>query len=295
MTSAEVRKSLVDAIRLDLVGPGEGPGNEAEVLAEPPSRWYLTGFLVPTEASAEQRSDEAGADELAQTSDGRGDDNSAPEPAAARRSYFPSAIGMSFFVAAGVKKLVVTARWGDYEPIRPDPTRRSDVKPRSLEAGTASRADRGDAPLRDRSAARDRGAREQGTDAGHVDPRRSRRERGRRVAEGDAVGVVVPRQPAEACRRRGARRRLRLSGPARGRMHRGVRRPAQSAVAPERGLGRIALRRAVPRCLRIRRRPQHRDRRRRRRRKVPDAADGMDSLGRGGACRPPPRSRGSSC
>jgi hypothetical protein len=50
-TSLEIRDTLVDALRLDLIGPSPGHALEAEVLEQHPSRWYLTGFLVPTGAS----------------------------------------------------------------------------------------------------------------------------------------------------------------------------------------------------------------------------------------------------
>jgi len=47
MKPVEVRGQLVEALRLDLVGPDNGSDLEAEVLTQAPSRWYLTGFLVP--------------------------------------------------------------------------------------------------------------------------------------------------------------------------------------------------------------------------------------------------------
>jgi len=51
--SAEIRRDLVRALRLDLVGPGREDDDLArEVLPQAPSRWYLTGFLVPYEAPA---------------------------------------------------------------------------------------------------------------------------------------------------------------------------------------------------------------------------------------------------
>ena len=60
----EVRSQLVDALRLDLVGPENGTDLEAEVLPQAPSRWYLTGFLVPLEAGEAQKSDETANDDL---------------------------------------------------------------------------------------------------------------------------------------------------------------------------------------------------------------------------------------
>jgi hypothetical protein len=55
MTSAQVRSKLVEALRLDLVGPGVNLGDAQEALSQAPSRWYLTGFLVPLGAKPEQR------------------------------------------------------------------------------------------------------------------------------------------------------------------------------------------------------------------------------------------------
>jgi len=66
MQSAEVRSKLVDALRLDLVGPADGLGDTNEVLPRAPSRWYLTGLLVPIEAAQAQRTDEQNTDELDQ-------------------------------------------------------------------------------------------------------------------------------------------------------------------------------------------------------------------------------------
>ena len=49
MTSAEVRERLVDALILDLIGPIADPSRVSERLEQSPSRWYLTGFLVPND------------------------------------------------------------------------------------------------------------------------------------------------------------------------------------------------------------------------------------------------------
>ena len=61
--SATVRDHLIDALQLDLIGPeletDDGP-HAYETLPQAPSRWYLTGFLVPFEAPDEQRYDEDG-------------------------------------------------------------------------------------------------------------------------------------------------------------------------------------------------------------------------------------------
>jgi hypothetical protein len=122
MTSAQVRSKLVEALRLDLVGPGTNLGEQQEVLPQAPSRWYLTGFLVPLGAKAEQRTDETADDDLEQAGDGGAADEDVPtEKASARPRYFPSSIGASVIVPAGTKGMRVIVRWGDYRRSKEPP------------------------------------------------------------------------------------------------------------------------------------------------------------------------------
>ena len=59
-----------------------------EVLPQAPSKWYLTGFLVPFEAPAEERTDDDGADELDEVpAADEGDVDSPPERPSARRFF----------------------------------------------------------------------------------------------------------------------------------------------------------------------------------------------------------------
>ncbi|MDB5310763.1 MAG: Helicase-like protein [Gemmataceae bacterium] len=118
MTTADVREKLVHALGMDLVGPDrDDVALHDEVLPQAPSRWYLTGFLVPTDADEAEKSDETadeGSDELGA---GAGaDDEATPEPAAARKAPFTSSMGMSLLVPKETKELHVTVRWGDYRP-----------------------------------------------------------------------------------------------------------------------------------------------------------------------------------
>jgi hypothetical protein len=113
MKAVEVRGKLVEALELDLVGP-TGLGDLAEVLPQSPSRWYLTGFLVPIGAEKEQRSDEAAQEDLDQAGEfGGTDDDVPPEKLAARQRYLPSSIGLSVLLPATASKLQVTVTWGD--------------------------------------------------------------------------------------------------------------------------------------------------------------------------------------
>ena len=118
-TSVEVRENLVDALKLDLIGPGAGHELASERLPvyEAPSNWYLTGFLIPSGTPAAQSGSRDGEDD-------DGDLEEVPERAglteesnedrkAAKKAFFPSSMGLSFL--AGDPTFQVTVRWGDYE------------------------------------------------------------------------------------------------------------------------------------------------------------------------------------
>ena len=81
-------------------------------------------------------------------SDAGGDDDAAPEPAAARRAFFPSSMGLSLLVPRDAKELRVTVRWGDYQPpIKPADCRATAAvrladKHRSIRAQLFGPADR---------------------------------------------------------------------------------------------------------------------------------------------------------
>ena len=116
MTGLEVRRELIDALQLDLVGPHNDLGVLDEVLPQAPARWYLTGFIVPLDAEATQRADEDGSDDVDQAPEAAGvDDATPPEPTSARQRYLPSSIGLSVLVSDATKKLHVTVCWGDYK------------------------------------------------------------------------------------------------------------------------------------------------------------------------------------
>jgi hypothetical protein len=122
--SAEVRDRLVDALQLDLVGPDADDPSHAryaqeQLPARRPSNWYLTGFLVPFEAPAP---DDTASEQLdVATSGGAADDDTTPERASTRRAPFPSAIGISLLIPAGIDRVEVDVTWGDYTPDEPPP------------------------------------------------------------------------------------------------------------------------------------------------------------------------------
>lgn len=120
INSLEIRRSLVDALQIDLIGPVGALGDHAEILPQSPSRWYLTGFLVPTEADEGQRCDPTSNDELDQAAEPAGiDDDDSPEKPAARRSYLPSSMGVSVLVPATLHDVQAVVRYGEYLRVEP--------------------------------------------------------------------------------------------------------------------------------------------------------------------------------
>ena len=73
-TSLDVRERLVEALKLDLVGPWAGHVLAEERLRgwERPSNWYLTGFLIPAGTSPEKSGDGDEDDDLGEIPESAG-------------------------------------------------------------------------------------------------------------------------------------------------------------------------------------------------------------------------------
>ena len=108
-TSAQIRQQLVDALQLDLIGPGwDDVERRHERLPQPPSIWYTTGFLVPKtfqeeagrppEGNAPSYADQAGEDPSNDASirqeQREGDDyaTGSQEGSSSKRNWFPRPI-----------------------------------------------------------------------------------------------------------------------------------------------------------------------------------------------------------
>ena len=118
-TPRDVRAHLIEALRLDLIGPRPGHPPHAhyaeEVLPLAPSKWYLTGFLVPHEAPLSERADDDGDDQLDELGAlPQADDDTTPEETTARKAHFPSSMGLSVLVPADATELRAQVAWGDY-------------------------------------------------------------------------------------------------------------------------------------------------------------------------------------
>jgi len=121
MASAQVRDKLTEALALDLIGPEPGSALDFETIDRAPSKWYLTGWLVPVEykkePKAKAREPDSGPtlfteddEDLGQTAEepGKSDEGNAPDGTAAKKAIFPSSMGLSFLVPKDANELVVT-------------------------------------------------------------------------------------------------------------------------------------------------------------------------------------------
>src|SRR4029450_9800451 len=114
--SLDVRARLVEALKLDLVGPWKGHALAEELLPGwvRPSNWYLTGFLIPSGTPPEKSADVDENDdfELVPESAGLAEESN-EERKAAKKGYFPSSMGLGFLVPKDARELAVTLRGGD--------------------------------------------------------------------------------------------------------------------------------------------------------------------------------------
>ena len=124
LTSKDVRATIVEALRLDLVGPTNDHPFADELLPESPRRWYLTGYLVPTALPSEaKKADESEEDDIdSPAAPASPDDGGDADKAVAKKGVLPSSLGLSVLVSREVHSLVATVEWGDYVYEGPDGT-----------------------------------------------------------------------------------------------------------------------------------------------------------------------------
>jgi len=118
-TSVEVRERLVEALKLDLVGPLADDALKNECLPGwiRPSSWYLAGFLIPVGTPPEESSDADEDDEVDVVPERAGlVEESNDERKAAKKGYFPSSMGLSFLAPKEATNISVVVHWGDYAP-----------------------------------------------------------------------------------------------------------------------------------------------------------------------------------
>ena len=116
-----VRSHLIDALEADLVGPFRKPpgapiSDASEVLRIPPSRWYLTGFLVPRDQGEIHEPDEED-DDVGAGNDEDDEESSKPDPTVKKVRRLPASMGLSVFTSPEVKQLTANVCWADYQRI----------------------------------------------------------------------------------------------------------------------------------------------------------------------------------
>jgi hypothetical protein len=119
-SSLEVRERLVEALKLDPVGPWVGHALAEERLPGwvRPSNWYLTGFLIPSGTPPEHSSDPDEDEEVGEVPETAGlAEENTEDRRAAKKSFFPSSMGLSFLVSEKARALEVHVRWGEYTPV----------------------------------------------------------------------------------------------------------------------------------------------------------------------------------
>lgn len=118
---AEVRQKIIDALKIDLVGPMQ----EDEVLDESPVFAYLTGMLFPRqldestlEALTDVNNDDAfGSEDEDYTPQPDEDDNDSPSSTKFKKQ---SSIGMSFYMPVSASGFKLRVRYGDYHTTTDD-------------------------------------------------------------------------------------------------------------------------------------------------------------------------------
>jgi len=112
--SAEIRARLATELRLDLIGPSyRDTALVNEVLPDPPSRWYLTGFLVPVDTPSRRKARDP-QEEMDTAEQAGADDDETPDRGASNPRSLPSSMGLSLLVEPKTQALRVTCRWGEY-------------------------------------------------------------------------------------------------------------------------------------------------------------------------------------
>lgn len=112
-TLSDVRSDFVDYVRLQLVGPFDGP---TEIIFDPPNRRYLMGTLFPRKAAfAGYVEREGEVEDESATAVGGDESQFSDDPVSAANDFLPASQGLSFFTTA--TELTVNARAAEYESL----------------------------------------------------------------------------------------------------------------------------------------------------------------------------------
>lgn len=117
LSQLDARTHLVEALRYDLVGPMQ----DEELIELRPTRWYLTGFLVPKGAGEDLGQDPLESEELSAGLGSDGDEDAGgQDPSASRPGWFPSSFGLTVLLPVEATAFAVVLRWGEYQRLDKD-------------------------------------------------------------------------------------------------------------------------------------------------------------------------------
>lgn len=137
---AAVRNLLLDAVRKDLIGPGDG---ENEIITDNPSTKYITGILFPPENDKENPHDKNQLDDNDLTSlteeedfvpiadfknSAQDEDDENQSEKSANVYQKPSSIGLSFYLDSKVLLLKIKIRYGTYDELPKEDENEKDKK-----------------------------------------------------------------------------------------------------------------------------------------------------------------------
>jgi hypothetical protein len=230
-----LRDHLVAALAADLVGPMRVD----ERLGAPPSRWYLTGFLVPVGAPEAQRVDPLADEALGIDEDPDGEPS---DDVRGERPFLPSSLGLSVFLPADAPPLRVVARWAEYRELDAEESRALRARDRQWRRFGPDEPDEDEGP-------------DDGDRTARVFPCWARQPEVLVTVAVDAHGGADRWTVAEGVTLRGVRRKLPGGGTALSLFLVNEREPASGTRADERTLFQASLRVEAPGGLSPRVRP----------------------------------------
>ena len=108
---SKVRDKLLDALRIDLMGPSE----EEEKLDESPLSSYITGMLYPRKISVSPDVEYENNDFMsAMDEEYIDDEDDEIEEMVGAKFKLQSSMGIRFYVNSDIEKLKVKVKWGQY-------------------------------------------------------------------------------------------------------------------------------------------------------------------------------------
>ena len=109
----EARKMIYDCIHKDLIGPKNGANEVLE--GENPVLYYSAGILFPQNSLNEQ--EDSGEDNVKNARTGKPDDGEEDLPVGLENEFYPSAMGISFYLKSNSPGIKIVVNFGLYKKV----------------------------------------------------------------------------------------------------------------------------------------------------------------------------------